>query len=191
MPFSTSGVGKFVETVRVRSQPSTNSEQVATYYPGETVRYDSIVEGDGRLWISYIGQSGNRRYCCLRDRDGSIYIEVPHDGGSQVEGLQYLQKQSSHEAVRKEGCLFCSICWIANLKTIQEVDRAFEWARSRGKVRSDSYILMSSLQLAREIAQQFGRDHKRGYNIEEGRNHFYVVLNGREVYNSMGWGAYH
>ena len=58
---------RFLTTVKVRAGPSTSTEVVATYSAGETVNYDMKVENEGRLWISYIGRSGNRRYCCARD----------------------------------------------------------------------------------------------------------------------------
>ena len=69
-------IGKFLTNVKVRESPSTSSKCVATYKKGETVKYDQTKENEGRLWISYIGNSGNRRYCCAKDTDGSIYIEL-------------------------------------------------------------------------------------------------------------------
>jgi hypothetical protein len=77
MSFAPSGVATFLYTVRVRNGPSISSEVAAYYDPGQTVRYDSIVYGDDRIWISYISAAGPRRYCCLKDRDGSQYIKVP------------------------------------------------------------------------------------------------------------------
>ena len=68
-------IATFLTTVNIRSQPSTNSEIVGKYYDGETVRYDQTIENEGRLWITYIGQSGNRRYCCARDITGEILID--------------------------------------------------------------------------------------------------------------------
>ena len=55
----------FLTTVRVRAGPSITTEIVAKYCEGDTVKYDSLVENEGRLWISYIGRSGNRRYWIL------------------------------------------------------------------------------------------------------------------------------
>ena len=67
---------RFLTTVKVRAGPSTSTEVVATYSAGETVNYDKTVENEGRLWISYIGRSGNRRYCCARDTNGEKYIDL-------------------------------------------------------------------------------------------------------------------
>ena len=77
-------IARFLTTVKVRTGPSTSTESVAKYSAGETVRYDSTVENEGRLWISYIGRSGNRRYCCARDTNGEKYIELVNSGNNQV-----------------------------------------------------------------------------------------------------------
>ena len=75
-------IGKFLANVKVRTGPSISSESVATYYPGETVKYDKTVNNEGRLWISYIGNSGNRRYCCAIDANGEKYIDLGNNGGN-------------------------------------------------------------------------------------------------------------
>ena len=75
---------RFLTTVKVRAGPSTSTQAVATYSAGETVNYDQKVENEGRLWISYIGDSGKRRYCCARDTNGEKYIELENDGNNQV-----------------------------------------------------------------------------------------------------------
>ena len=71
-----SGRAYFLTTVKVRAGASTSSSSVGTYNKGESVKYDKVVKGDGRTWISYIGGSGNRRYCCAIDKDGSQYIST-------------------------------------------------------------------------------------------------------------------
>ena len=72
----------FLTTVKVRAGPSTSTESVAVYKQGETVKYDKTVENEGRLWISYVGGSGNRRYCCARDTNGEVYIDLGNNGGN-------------------------------------------------------------------------------------------------------------
>ena len=71
----------FLTTVNVREGPSTSTKVVAKYNEKETVNYDSTVENEGRLWISYIGRSGNRRYCCARDTNGQWYIQLEQSNG--------------------------------------------------------------------------------------------------------------
>ena len=55
----------------VRSAPSTSAEIVAQYPVGKEIHYDSVYEGDGYRWISYIGaSSGKRRYVACRGLNG-------------------------------------------------------------------------------------------------------------------------
>lgn len=56
----------FGAATHVRTLPTTDSQIVATYDIGESVEYDQVYIGNGYVWISYIGQSGNRRYCAVR-----------------------------------------------------------------------------------------------------------------------------
>ena len=227
-------IATFLTTVNIRSQPSTNSEIVGKYYDGETVRYDQTIENEERLWISYIGQSGNRRYCCARDKTGEIYIDnvVKNDdninshnrsnnnnnnnhndnnnndkynnnnndnnnnnnnNNDNTNVFPFLQKQSKYAVVRKEGCLFCTVCFLGGLNNINEVDECFEWAVEGWKVRGkDCYVNIEKYDLAKQIAEKYGRNY-RNYKIIEGNNHFYVVdSNGNEIYNSAGagWGHY-
>ena len=196
----------FLDTVNVRTQPSISSEIVAKYYKGESVSYDNIIENEGRLWITYIGRSGNRRYCCARDITGEILIDnsIIHysninsnntinsnNNSNNNNVFPFLQKQSKYAALRMEGCLFCAACFLGGLNNINEVDECFEWAVQNGKVRGkDCYVNINRVDLARQIAEKYGREYK-DYNIVKGNNHFYVVdTNGNEVYNSAGpgWG---
>ena len=204
----------FSDTVNVRSQPSISSEIVAKYNKGESVIYDNIIENEGRLWITYIGGSGNRRYCCARDITGKILIDNSIIHFSNINSLNnannnsnniihsnnnsnnnnvfpFLQKQSKYAALRMEGCLFCTACFLGGLNNINEVDECFEWAVENGKVSGkDCYVKINRLDLARQIAEKYRRGY-RNYNIVKGNNHFYVVdTNGNEVYNSAGpgWG---
>jgi len=83
-----SGTATFLTTVKVRSGPSTSSSSVATYSQGETVKYDKVVTGDGRTWISYIGGSGQRRYCCAIDKGGQQYVSVGSSPQPQPQPVQ-------------------------------------------------------------------------------------------------------
>lgn len=56
----------FGAATHVRTLPTTDSQIVATYDIGESVKYDQVYIGNGYVWISYIGQSGNRRFCACR-----------------------------------------------------------------------------------------------------------------------------
>ncbi|TWS94672.1 MULTISPECIES: CHAP domain-containing protein [unclassified Streptococcus] len=57
--------GRFTVTVsqlNVRNSPSTSGSPVATYSSGQYFNYDSVYQGDGYLWLSYVSHSGVRRY---------------------------------------------------------------------------------------------------------------------------------
>lgn len=55
----------------VRADASTNSAIVATYPMGSRINYDSVYESDGYRWISYVGNSGKRRYVAYRRTSGN------------------------------------------------------------------------------------------------------------------------
>lgn len=55
----------------VRTDASTNSAIVATYPMGAKIHYDSVYEANGYRWISYIGNSGKRRYVAYRRTSGN------------------------------------------------------------------------------------------------------------------------
>lgn len=75
-----SDVGKFIKNERhtgitqavcnVRNEPSTSGAVVATYGIGQSINYDSVYEGDGYRWISYVSNSGVRRYVAYRRLNG-------------------------------------------------------------------------------------------------------------------------
>jgi len=50
------------ETINVRDKPSTNGKVVAQYKKGQSVIYDKFCHNGGYVWISYISNSGKRRY---------------------------------------------------------------------------------------------------------------------------------
>ena len=53
--------------VNVRALPTTRSDVLAVYYPGEHIHYDQVIENEGLSWISYIALSGKRRYVSIGD----------------------------------------------------------------------------------------------------------------------------
>lgn len=59
------------DVCNVRSAPSTSAAIVAQYGKGERINYDSVYEADGYRWISYIGNSGKRRYVAYRRLSGN------------------------------------------------------------------------------------------------------------------------
>ena len=60
--------GKFTASIAVgvRSQPSDNSPVIATYYPGESVNYDSYMNDGTYVWVHYVSYDGSNRYLKVR-----------------------------------------------------------------------------------------------------------------------------
>ena len=59
------GSYKFPVNTNIRAAASTSAAIVGMYNAGQTVNYDSKVIRDGRVWLSWIGASGNRRYSAV------------------------------------------------------------------------------------------------------------------------------
>lgn len=66
-----------VNNLNVREGPSTSSAKLAKYDAGEIINSgDLLIENEGRIWLRYIGGSGNKRYVCAINNDGSKYIDI-------------------------------------------------------------------------------------------------------------------
>ena len=178
-------IGKFLTTVNVRDEPSTDGRVAFKKYEGNIVNIINRFVNEDRIWISF-EEDGSEYYCCEIDSDGSIYIKVSEKSQSFNETeVNMKQKESSYEAVQNEGCCFLCACYLGGLNNIEEADECFEWATKKGKVRSsDSYVLIDKYKLANDIAELYGRNKREG-EIIKGKNHFYVVNNGIEVFNSI------
>ena len=72
-------IARFLANVKVRAGPSSSTGLVAEYYKGQTVKYDQTEIKEGRKWISFLDNSGIRRYCCVFDKDGKPLIELGVD----------------------------------------------------------------------------------------------------------------
>ena len=63
---------RFLADTNIRDYPSTKKGHlVGSYKKGGTVKYDSVYEGNGYRWISYIAWSGMRRYIAYRKLSGN------------------------------------------------------------------------------------------------------------------------
>ena len=56
--------------IDVRNEPTAKGTPVATYGKGDRVNYDSYVVANGYVWISYVSNSGTRRYMAIGEHDG-------------------------------------------------------------------------------------------------------------------------
>lgn len=61
-----------VDTLNVRTDPNAKTgKAVATYKKGQTFNYDSYTITNGYVWLSYISNSGSRRYVAEGPYDGN------------------------------------------------------------------------------------------------------------------------
>ena len=66
-----------VDTLNVRSAPSTSAQVVAQYHYGQTVNLaEGGVIADGYIWAHYVGASGATRYIALAPADRSTWYLV-------------------------------------------------------------------------------------------------------------------
>lgn len=66
-----------VDTLNVRSAPSTSAQVVAQYHYGQTVNLaEGGVIADGYIWAHYLGGSGATRYVALAPADKSTWYLV-------------------------------------------------------------------------------------------------------------------
>lgn len=64
-----------VNELRVRSNPSTSSAHVATYYKGETLNYFEVYETSDYVWVRYKSMSGLDRYVAAKNKaTGEKYL---------------------------------------------------------------------------------------------------------------------
>lgn len=195
---SPSGNAKFLTRVKVRSSPSTSAESVAVYSEGVTVSYDSVVPNEGRTWISFIEGSGLRRYCCAIDTNGEHYIVNVGQSQRNVQvkgdtGFPNIptQNQFAQKAIRISGCLFLALCVKGGCTTEEECVDAFDWAVSQNLVgRDDAYVKIKRDILAQKISSEFDLTYHDDYTIEKSSKiqHFYLLQNGKEIFNSGGLG---
>jgi len=61
-----------VDALNVRSEPSTDSEVVATYSYDEEFNYTEYCYTNGYEWLSYISHSGERRYVASMELESGI-----------------------------------------------------------------------------------------------------------------------
>ena len=116
--------------------------------------------------------TNNNNYCNNIKNDGLI-----------------LQRNFNINAIKKSGCLFLACCFVGGLTTYDQCISAYHWASKEGKIRgNDCYVQMDSTTLASQISKHFGTNFKNGCTFAKNSHHFWVVQNGKEIYNSAGIG---
>lgn len=60
-----SGTYTFSKLSFIKNEPKVSAATIATYGVGMSVNYDRLVDSDGKTWLSYISNSGVRRYIAI------------------------------------------------------------------------------------------------------------------------------
>lgn len=198
-----------VNNLNIRAEPSVNSNALDKYNTGDIIQSgDLIIINEGRHWLRYTGSSGNKRYVCAIDSNGSKYVEInknlpvenrdnrsqnnntPQTGG--VTGIQGFPKQSNfpNDNIRKWGCCFLGACVKGGLTDMNSCLDCYNWALKNGKIRSDCWVNMDKNKLAQEISQRYGTPFHNDYCFQtnSNRSHFWLTQGGKEVFNSAGIG---
>ena len=68
--------GRTKQIVIIREGPSILTKEIDRFIPNTIVKYDQAMINEGRKWISFIDNTGIRRYCCAIDIDGKELIEL-------------------------------------------------------------------------------------------------------------------
>ena len=195
-----------VNHLNVRTAPSTSAQKVAYYDEGQVINSgDQLIQNEGRTWLRYTGGSGNKRYVCVIDTNGSKYVEVPpHIGGCthlslcacwpfSATGIPGIPKQSQFpdERIKKWGCCFLCTCVKGGLTNKDQCMDCFNWGLNSGKLRSsDCYVSCNKENWAREISQRYGTQYHGDYCYQKNSHHFWLTQNGREIFNSSGIGSH-
>ena len=106
--------------------------------------------------------------------------------GTGLAGVSYQWKLAG----MKSGCYFMAACCIGGLGTDAEMLAARAWAVKKGYIRdSDTYCNVGWSQLAKYIAQNYGKSYHNGWSLKQGCGHYWVVNgSGKEVFNAAGLG---
>ena len=197
-----------VNGLNVRTGPSTSTGKVAHYDAGQMINSgDLLIKNEGRLWLRYTGGSGNKRYVCAINNDGSKYVDYPanlpiKDGpdpvpvpvpvpvptGTGIPGIPK-QKQFPDQRIRNWGCCFLCTCVKGGLTTYDQCMDCFNWGMSSGKLKSnDCYVKVDKESWAKEISSRYGTPYHGDYIFQKNSHHFWLTQNGREIFNSEGLG---
>jgi hypothetical protein len=199
-----------VNSLNVRTGPSTNTQKVAHYDAGQVIKSgDLIVQNEGRYWLRYTGGSGNKRFVCMWE-NGTYFVDVPADvsgprpppqnpqpiptpqpifgGETGIIGIPK-QQQFGDSRIQKWGCCFLCTCVKGGLTTAAQCMDCFNWGIQSGKLsNSDCYVKCNKETWAVEISQRYGTPYHGDFIFQKNNHHFWLAQNGREIFNSSGLG---
>ena len=177
-------MGMFNTTVKKRYDCSIYAKDEGCKYRGDVVEVIDFVENEGKTWIKF-EEDGEIFYCCAIN--GSDHYISFNSNSSSSSAVNMNQNSSQHSPVKKEGCCFLCACYLGGLNNIDEADECYIWASKNGWVDSyDNPFVNGKYELADAIAKKYGRQKRSGKIVKkEGGYHFFVVDNGKEVFNSI------
>lgn len=198
-----------VNSLNVRTGPSTNTQKVAHYDAGQTIASGNlIIQNEGRYWLRYTGGSGNQRFVCMWE-NGQYFVDVPrgvpgprpddddhkHDDDDDfiggITGIKGIPKQQQFgdSRIQRWGCCFLCTCVKGGLTTAAQCMDCFNWGIQSGKLRSsDCYVNCNKETWAVEISQRYGTPYHGDFIFQKNHHHFWLTQNGREIFNSSGLG---
>ena len=193
-----------VNGLNVRAGPSTSAAKVAHYDAGQMINSgDQLIENENRIWLRYTGGSGNKRFVCAINNDGSKYVEVAghipgprglgggHPVPSGETGIAGIpnQRHFPDHRIQNWGCCFLCTCVKGGLTTKDQCMDCFNWGINSGKLSSSNcYVNCNKENWAREISSRYGTPYHGDYCFQKNSHHFWLIQNGREIFNSSGIG---
>ena len=179
-------IATFNTRVKIRDDTSVFSNEYGCKAPGDQIIITGIIENEGKTWLKF-QENGKTYYCCAKN-GSEVYVSIieRNDDNEGSSGVVMNQNRSKYRAVQKEGCCFLCACYLGGLNNIDEADECYEWAVEEGFVDSidNPYVSVNKYDLAKKIALYYGRQQRSG-EICRQKDHFYVVDNGVEVFNSI------
>ena len=194
-----------IDGLNVRTGPSTSATKVAHYDAQQMINSgDLLIENENRIWLRYTGGSGNKRFVCAINNDGSKYVEVaghipgPRSipikeekkihGETGIEGIPKQRYFPDHR-IQNWGCCFLCTCVKGGLTTKDQCMDCFNWGITSGKLNSSNcYVNCNKENWAREISSRYGTPYHGDYCFQKNSHHFWLTQNGREIFNSSGIG---
>ena len=105
-------------------------------------------------------------------------------------GLPGIPKQNyfPDHRIQKWGCVFLCTCVKGGLTTFGQCMICFQWGMTTGKLRSNDCYVNDKEQWAREISSRYGTPYHSDYIFQRNSQHYWLIQNGKEIYNSKGIG---
>lgn len=135
--------GKFYpkQTIKVRTNPSQSASVVGEYTKGESFVYDSYIEKEGYVWLSYISYSGARRYVAWRKKNGEQYgsIDQPNSSSNSSSPSSGTHSTGNHITVQEKGTFYPNRTLNIRNKPSQSANVVGEYTKGEFFVY-DSYV---------------------------------------------------